>query len=243
MDPINQLVLRGTGSPVISSTQTREVVTELPVQVERVETSTLDIGQEQVVREGRTGRLITVYEDTYTNGIKTGERLVEIKEHLLPIKRLILVGTRPKQVTRTQLREVVEHLPLEIERVVTTTLKPGEERVLRQGQAGRMIKVYEDTYTNGVRTQERVFEIKAIVPPIKTMVLVGALANQPLTPSPAVGLAATTTSPSSRPDAAISEKVSDKATAEGLATAPLAMSATGLLSVLGLAGLKKSDVE
>lgn len=243
VEPVSKLILVGTRPIVTSRTVPREVVETLPMLVERVETSTLDIGQERIVREGRAGRLVKVYEDTYTNGLKTGERLVEIKETLVPIKQLILVGTRPKQVSRTQIREAVESLPLEVERVVTTALKPGEEKVLRQGRAGHVTKVYEDTYTNGVLTQVRVLEIKEVVTPVKTLILVGAPAVQPsvLNPSPAVEASAIAHTKTSHSDGSISNNSSTEETSQNLDSAPLAMSAAGLLSTLGFVGLKKSD--
>lgn len=229
VEPISRLVLVGTAPKLMTQTIRREVVTDWPIELERVEIASLPLGEEQVLRQGRAGRTVTVYEDTYTNGSKTSERILEIKNLVVPVKTLVLVGTRPIVTSHTQRREVVETLPMTVERVATTALKPGEERILRPGRAGQVIKVYEDTYTNGIKTGERVLAVTSVVTPIRQLILVGSLpaepARQPL-PSP---------SPAQR------SRVVESKSKLDLAATPLAMSGAGLLATLGVAGLNKEE--
>lgn len=256
---ISKLVLVGTGSsvikPVVTENKVRPETTVLPFESERIPDASLDFGLEVVVREGEAGYLTKTYEDTFTNGEKTSERVLEVN-FKAPVNKLIRVGTRPLARTETLTREVVEYLDFKVEAVEVPTLASGEEIVEREGVPGRLTKVYEDTLTQGVKTAERLVEIKDVVAPINKLVLVGAPVAEPAREAdPAQPEVPGTSLDPSRPIASpglltpASSSAKKQASAahlssqdnHGIDSAPVALSAVGLLSTLGMVGLRKKD--
>ena len=137
--------------PVITYEE-REVRTELPIPAEptRRPNDQMLKGQESEVFAGQAGYKIDIYRyKLVDNVVQPNPEFVRTKEQVDPKPKIIEYGTKdptPSVTTRTVSEENTTSIPFEVQKIVDTSLKPGETQIEQLGANGSIIDTYSITF-------------------------------------------------------------------------------------------------
>lgn len=137
--------------PVIAYEE-RDVRTELPIPAEptRRPNDQMLKGQEKEVFAGQAGYKIDIYRyKLVDNVVQPNPEFVRMKEKVDPKPKIIEYGTKdptPSVTTRTVSEENTTPIPFEVQKIVDTSLNPGETQIERPGADGKIIDTYSITF-------------------------------------------------------------------------------------------------
>ena len=130
----------------------REVRTELPIPTEPIKRPNDQMvkGQEKEVFAGQAGYKIDIYKyKLVDNVVQPNPEFVRTKEKVDPKPKIIEYGTKdptPSVTTRTVSEENTTPIPFEEQKIVDTSLNPGETKIERSGVDGKIIDTYSITF-------------------------------------------------------------------------------------------------
>ena len=129
-EPKKQIIRVGTKT---TGTNTESVETEIPYDVKVVYDPSLKPGESKVTQEGKSGKKKVTIERDIVNS-KPGDP--KISEEIIekPVEKIITVGTKPAEATNKA--TWVAPLPYDTIVRVNPELKPGEMKVVQQGEYG-----------------------------------------------------------------------------------------------------------
>lgn len=152
-EPTKQIIRVGTKT---TGTNTESVETEIPYDVKVVYDPSLKPGESKVTQEGKPGKKKVTIERDIVNSQpgdpKISEEIIE-----KPVEKIITVGTKPAEATN----KATWTAPLPYDTIVRVNpeLKPGEMKVVQQGEYGEKEFTADFTAkdnTSTVNTTEKV---------------------------------------------------------------------------------------
>ena len=178
---IDEVVEIGTKEDI--RTEMRVEREDLQVNTITRKTDKLYKGETRVVSEGKAGKKVTTYKDTYVDGVKVGSEVVGEPVIIESEDRVIEVGTRPVMESVSVTTTEVVNFKHTTEN--TDELEVGQTRIKRNGTNGsRVVKVTRTTNNRtGEVTETR--EVLSETPAVDEILLVGTRpkAQEPSTPA------------------------------------------------------------
>ena len=169
--PVNKVLVEGSGIER----------TIFEIQEERITRSTvfrnddtLPEGETKIIQEGQDGLIHKTIEKQYFNDEERSSRLIETKVVREAVPTIILVGTKHvpnitvKQETRT------EETDFRTVTVIDENLPKGEHKLVQEGRAGLVEKVYQLTYRDGVLVKTDLISVKELRPALEQIIHIGS---------------------------------------------------------------------
>ena len=173
--PVNKVLVEGSGIER----------TIFEIQEERITRSTvfrnddtLPEGETKIIQEGQDGLIHKTIEKQYFNDEERSSRLIETKVVREAVPTIILVGTKHvpnitvKQETRT------EETDFRTVTVIDENLPKGEHKLVQEGRAGLVEKVYQLTYRDGVLVKTDLISVKELRPALEQIIHVGSQVSE-----------------------------------------------------------------
>ena len=142
-EPTKQIIRVGTKT---EGTHTTEYEKDVPFETEIVFDENLEAGKQVTVQEGKLGKDKVTTTQTIENS-KVVDTKTETERVTEPVKKIVKVGTKGTPASTTI--EWTESTPFEVEVRVNPELKPGETRVVQEGEPGEL------KHTVGVEVDEK----------------------------------------------------------------------------------------
>jgi len=169
--PVNKVLVEGSGVER----------TIFEIQEERITSSTefrnddtLPEGETKIIQEGQDGLIHKTIEKQYFNDEERSSRLIETKVVREAVPTIILVGTKHvpnitvKQETRT------EETDFRTVTVIDENLPKGERKLVQEGRAGLVEKVYQLTYRDGILVKTDLISVKELRPALEQIIHIGS---------------------------------------------------------------------
>ncbi len=173
--PVNKVLVEGSGIER----------TIFEIQEERITNSTefrnddtLPEGETKIIQEGQYGLIHKTIEKQYFNDEERSSKLIETKVVREAVPTIILVGTKHvpnitvKQETRT------EETDFRTVTVIDENLPKGEHKLVQEGRAGLVEKVYQLTYRDGVLVKTDLISVKELRPALEQIIHVGSQVSE-----------------------------------------------------------------
>ncbi len=131
-------------------------------------------GETKLVQEGQDGLIHKTIEKQYFNDEERSSRLIETKVVKQAVPTIILVGTKHvpnitvKQETRTEAND------FRTVTVIDENLPKGERKLVQEGRAGLVEKVYQLTYRDGVLVKTDLISVKELRPAVEQIIHIGS---------------------------------------------------------------------
>ena len=131
-------------------------------------------GETKLVQEGQDGLIHKTIEKQYFNDEERSSRLIETKVVKQAVPTIILVGTKHvpnitvKQETRTEATD------FRTVTVIDENLPKGERKLVQEGRAGLVEKVYQLTYRDGVLVKTDLISVKELRPAVEQIIHIGS---------------------------------------------------------------------
>ena len=173
--PVNKVLVEGSGIER----------TIFKIQEERITNSTefrnddtLPEGETKIIQEGQYGLIHKTIEKQYFNDEERSSKLIETKVVREAVPTIILVGTKHvpnitvKQETRT------EETDFRTVTVIDENLPKGEHKLVQEGRAGLVEKVYQLTYRDGVLVKTDLISVRELRPALEQIIHVGSQVSE-----------------------------------------------------------------
>ena len=173
--PVNKVLVEGSGIER----------TIFEIQEERITNSTefrnddtLPEGETKIIQEGQYGLIHKTIEKQYFNDEERSSKLIETKVVREAVPTIILVGTKHvpnitvKQETRT------EETDFRTVTVIDENLPKGEHKLVQEGRAGLVEKVYQLTYRDGVLVKTDLISVRELRPALEQIIHVGSQVSE-----------------------------------------------------------------
>ena len=168
--PVNKVLVEGSGiERTIFEIQEERITSPTEFRND----DTLPEGETKIIQEGRDGLIHKTIEKQYFNDEERSSRLIESKVVREAVPTIILVGTKHvpnitvKQETRT------EETDFRTVTVIDENLPKGERKLVQEGRAGLVEKVYQLTYRDGVLVKTDLISVKELRPALEQIIHIG----------------------------------------------------------------------
>ena len=169
--PVNKILVEGSGiERTIFEIQEERITSPIEYRND----NTLPEGETKLVQEGQDGLIHKTIEKQYFNDEERSSRLIETKVVREAVPTIILVGTKHvpnitvKQETRTEATD------FRTVTVIDENLPKGERKLVQEGRAGLVEKVYQLTYRDGVLVKTDLISVKELRPAVEQIIHIGS---------------------------------------------------------------------
>ena len=169
--PVNKILVEGSGiERTIFEIQEERITSPIEYRND----NTLPEGETKLVQEGQDGLIHKTIEKQYFNDEERSSRLIETKVVKQAVPTIILVGTKHvpnitvKQETRTEAND------FRTVTVIDENLPKGERKLVQEGRAGLVEKVYQLTYRDGVLVKTDLISVKELRPAVEQIIHIGS---------------------------------------------------------------------
>ena len=169
--PVNKILVEGSGiERTIFEIQEERITSPIEYRND----NTLPEGETKLVQEGQDGLIHKTIEKQYFNDEERSSRLIETKVVKQAVPTIILVGTKHvpnitvKQETRTEATD------FRTVTVIDENLPKGERKLVQEGRAGLVEKVYQLTYRDGVLVKTDLISVKELRPAVEQIIHIGS---------------------------------------------------------------------
>ena len=171
VQPVNKVLVEGSGIERIMFEIQEERITS-PTEFRNDDT--LPEGETKIIQEGQDGLIRKTIEKQYFNDEERSSKLIESKTVREAVPTIILVGTKHvpnikvKQETRT------EETNFRTVTVIDENLPKGERKLVQEGRAGLVEKIYQLTYKDGVLVKTDLISVKELRPALEQIIHIGS---------------------------------------------------------------------
>lgn len=171
VQPVNKVLVEGSGIERIMFEIQEERITS-PTEFRNDDT--LPEGETKIIQEGQDGLIRKTIEKQYFNDEERSSKLIESKTVREAVPTIILVGTKHvpnikvKQETRT------EETNFRTVTVIDENLPKGERKLVQEGRAGLVEKIYQLTYKDGILVKTDLISVKELRPAIEQIIHIGS---------------------------------------------------------------------
>ena len=169
--PVNKVLVEGSGIER----------TIFEIQEERITSSTefrnddtLPEGETKIIQEGQDGLIHKTIEKQYFNDEERSSRLIETKVVREAVPTIILVGTKHVPNTTVKQETRTEETDFRTVTVIDENLPKGERKLVQEGRAGLVEKVYQLTYRDGVLVKTDLISVKELRPALEQIIHIGS---------------------------------------------------------------------
>ena len=169
--PVNKVLVEGSGiERTIFEIQEERITSPTEFRND----DTLPEGETKIIQEGQDGLIHKTIEKQYFNDEERSSRLIETKVVREAVPTIILVGTKHvpnitvKQETRT------EETDFRTVTVIDENLPKGEHKLVQEGRAGLVEKVYQLIYRDGVLVKTDLISVKELRPALEQIIHIGS---------------------------------------------------------------------
>ena len=169
--PVNKVLVEGSG---IERTMFEIQEERITSPTEFRNDDTLPEGETKIIQEGQDGLIRKTIEKQYFNDEERSSKLIESKTVREAVPTIILVGTKHvpnikvKQETRT------EETNFRTVTVIDENLPKGERKLVQEGRAGLVEKIYQLTYKDGILVKTDLISVKELRPAIEQIIHIGS---------------------------------------------------------------------
>ena len=166
---VDEVIIIGT-RPVRTEKTVTVRENETPFDTEYLKDDSLYDDERTVIREGKNGYTVSVYQITYENGKEISRRLVS-REVTAPVSAQIRIGTKPAHTEETV---TVKESPVKYttRHEYDDTMPVGEKKLKTAGADGYTEKTYRITYYKGTEQKKELVSEKTVAP-VEEVILIG----------------------------------------------------------------------
>lgn len=140
-----EIIVKGIG--VVVKTDIQEVISTKDFRTVTQEDGTQPKGYSKVLQQGTPGTVTKTYEIRYEDNVEISRTLISEVENPKTVDKVIVIGTAD---ISEKLVEEVDVLPYRDVEIEDAELALGEQVVESPGLEGKVVKIYQITYLNGV---------------------------------------------------------------------------------------------
>ena len=173
--PVNKVLVEGSGiERTIFEIQEERITSPTEFRND----DTLPEDETKIIQEGQDGLIHKTIEKQYFNDEERSSKLIETKVVREAVPTIILVGTKHvpnitvKQETRT------EETDFRTVTVIDENLPKGEHKLVQEGRAGLVEKVYQLTYRDGVLVKTDLISVRELRPALEQIIHVGSQVSE-----------------------------------------------------------------
>ena len=169
--PVNKVLVEGSGIER----------TIFEIQEERITSSTeyrnddtLPEGETKVIQEGQDGLIHKTIEKQYFNDEERSSKLIESKVVREAIPTIILVGTKHVPNVKVKQETRTEETNFRTVTVIDENMPKGERKLVQEGRAGLVEKIYQLTYKDGILVKTDLISVKELRPALEQIIHIGS---------------------------------------------------------------------
>ena len=171
VQPVNQVLVEGSGIERIMFEIQEERITS-PTEFRNDDT--LPEGETKIIQEGQDGLIRKTIEKQYFNDEERSSKLIESKTVREAVPTIILVGTKHVPNVKVKQETRTEETNFRTVTVIDENMPKGERKLVQEGRAGLVEKIYQLTYKDGVLVKTDLISVKELRPALEQIIHIGS---------------------------------------------------------------------
>ena len=169
--PVNKVLVEGSGIERIIFEIQEERITS---STEFRNDDTLPEGETKIIQEGQDGLIRKTIEKQYFNDEERSSKLIESKTVREAVPTIILVGTKHVPNVKVKKETRTEETNFRTVTVIDENLPKGERKLVQEGRAGLVEKIYQLTYKDGILVKTDLISVKELRPALEQIIHIGS---------------------------------------------------------------------
>ena len=169
--PVNKVLVEGSGIERIMFEIQEERITS-PTEFRNDDT--LPEGETKIIQEGQDGLIRKTIEKQYFNDEERSSKLIESKTVREAVPTIILVGTKHVPNVKVKQETRTEETNFRTVTVIDENMPKGERKLVQEGRAGLVEKIYQLTYKDGVLVKTDLISVKELRPALEQIIHIGS---------------------------------------------------------------------
>lgn len=169
--PVNKVLVEGSGIERIMFEIQEERITS-PTEFRNDDT--LPEGETKIIQEGQDGLIRKTIEKQYFNDEERSSKLIESKTVREAVPTIILVGTKHVPNVKVKQETRTEETNFRTVTVIDENIPKGERKLVQEGRAGLVEKIYQLTYKDGVLVKTDLISVKELRPALEQIIHIGS---------------------------------------------------------------------
>lgn len=169
--PVNKVLVEGSGIERIMFEIQEERITS-PTEFRNDDT--LPEGETKIIQEGQDGLIRKTIEKQYFNDEERSSKLIESKTVREAVPTIILVGTKHVPNVKVKQETRTEETNFRTVTVIDENLPKGERKLVQEGRAGLVEKIYQLTYKDGILVKTDLISVKELRPALEQIIHIGS---------------------------------------------------------------------
>lgn len=171
VQPVNKVLVEGSGIERIMFEIQEERITS-PTEFRNDDT--LPEGETKIIQEGQDGLIRKTIEKQYFNDEERSSKLIESKTVREAVPTIILVGTKHVPNVKVKQETRTEETNFRTVTVIDESLPKGERKLVQEGRAGLVEKIYQLTYKDGILVKTDLISVKELRPALEQIIHIGS---------------------------------------------------------------------
>ena len=171
VQPVNKVLVEGSGIERIMFEIQEERITS-PTEFRNDDT--LPEGETKIIQEGQDGLIRKTIEKQYFNDEERSSKLIESKTVREAVPTIILVGTKHVPNVKVKQETRTEETNFRTVTVIDENMPKGERKLVQEGRAGLVEKIYQLTYKDGVLVKTDLISVKELRPALEQIIHIGS---------------------------------------------------------------------
>jgi len=171
VQPVNKVLVEGSGIERIMFEIQEERITS-PTEFRNDDT--LPEGETKIIQEGQDGLIRKTIEKQYFNDEERSSKLIESKTVREAVPTIILVGTKHVPNVKVKQETRTEETNFRTVTVIDENIPKGERKLVQEGRAGLVEKIYQLTYKDGVLVKTDLISVKELRPALEQIIHIGS---------------------------------------------------------------------
>ena len=171
VQPVNKVLVEGSGIERIMFEIQEERITS-PTEFRNDDT--LPEGETKIIQEGQDGLIRKTIEKQYFNDEERSSKLIESKTVREAVPTIILVGTKHVPNVKVKQETRTEETNFRTVTVIDENLPKGERKLVQEGRAGLVEKIYQLTYKDGILVKTDLISVKELRPALEQIIHIGS---------------------------------------------------------------------
>lgn len=169
--PVNKVLVEGSG---IERTMFEIQEERITSPTEFRNDDTLPEGETKIIQEGQDGLIRKTIEKQYFNDEERSSKLIESKTVREAVPTIILVGTKHVPNVKVKQETRTEETNFRTVTVIDENLPKGERKLVQEGRAGLVEKIYQLTYKDGILVKTDLISVKELRPALEQIIHIGS---------------------------------------------------------------------
>lgn len=169
--PVNKVLVEGSG---IERTMFEIQEERITSPTEFRNDDTLPEGETKIIQEGQDGLIRKTIEKQYFNDEERSSKLIESKTVREAVPTIILVGTKHVPNVKVKQETRTEETNFRTVTVIDENIPKGESKLVQEGRAGLVEKIYQLTYKDGILVKTDLISVKELRPALEQIIHIGS---------------------------------------------------------------------